>query len=54
MAKRPLLREAAKELAMGADLYIKAVFEASRTEWEAEFYAAAKLRDSLPEGSLAA
>lgn len=36
---------------MGADLYITALYEPSRTEWEPKFEAAGKRRDSLPKDS---
>ena len=36
---------------MGADLYIRSVYEPNRARWEPEFEAAVWLRDSLPKDS---
>jgi hypothetical protein len=36
---------------MGADLYIRSVYEPNRARWEPEFEAAVRLRDSLPKDS---
>src|ERR1035437_4712456 len=44
-------RPTAREVTMGADLYINSLYEPQRARWEQKFEAAVKHRDSLPADS---